>query len=550
MQERKRRDILGTIHDVGTTLDDALNIKEALDYDIAAKRAEVEKLQEMKSGLELEVKEQRRVEEISSQLLVKDREIFFLKEKAKDSEAERSTMASSEKDLVFTMDAMKRSLAQAESTKEDLWGKVQSLQEELGKATDFKRELEFCANDKSLVTEKLRHMEAQLQSAITENSSLKLNMESTRETFEDLKHSRQQKEIDYEDLDRLVTQEKAELASLKDGRRVMIERISSLESQLGISTMTRDKLEKEFISTKGVFEALAEENAHLKEKMLDLEEKARPMQEFTTKIDELKVEKSDLLQRIRSHEQEIASQEVYKTTMEANLASAKKALGGLKFAQNELKTDLDEMTKKAHGATESEFRARRFEQEKTEAAGQVNTLIARASSLETSKNALESALNANKKALEVEREDRERLEIRFTPLVEKENIVTDLEAKLARTEDDRQEALKRVKALEDRLSETVLEVKTEVKDETQYEALKKENEKLKGQIKSLEKESKKGFENLEYIKKSFAEKEESNEKLKEEVESLNKGSKKGFEGLEYIKKSLATSEETREKLAT
>lgn len=576
MRDSGRQDILETIHDVGTTLDDALNIKEALSRDIVTKKTQIEKFEDMKSVLELEVKDLGDIRDLSSQLSAKDKEIFLLKEMAKNFGAEKAIMVSSEKDLVSTLEAAKRTLAQVESSKRELWKKVQSLQDELGTVAELKREFDFCSNEKDVVTEKLKHMEVQLQSAVAQNSSLTFNMESTRETFEDLRRVKEEKDQDCQTLERALVENRVELASHKDAKMINAEKIGSLQSQLDISTTARDKLERALMTDKKTLESLLSENIHLKEKMLELEEVAKPSKEFISRIDDLKAEKNQLSERGLALQEEIASLQVVKTTLEGDLRGTKKSLGEFKFSQEELRSRLEEMTKEAVLARGLELQVKKLREEKIEVMNQLNALHSQVTLLGTSRSELEISLEKTKSAFEKAEEEKVRLQMRFSPLVEKENMVRDLELELAKTEDDKREGLSRIDALEEKLSTTILEVKSEVKEDAfkvrERETMERENARLKRENEVLNLDSKKGFEGLDYIKKSLVSSEKSREglesrlegrksttralevafketeALKKEIVDLKKQKVKGFSGLDYIKQSLAESEKSRENL--
>jgi len=289
MSDNKKNEIVETIQSMNAILENALKAKEALGRDIEVRKAEVEGLLKTRAVLSTEVEKLGKDKDLGSQLAEMDRDIFLLQEKNRDLEAENQTQESSMKSLMLALDASKESASQIEATKEDLWKRVQSVQEERDVLFGTKEKLEKCVNERDMALKKLEHIEAKLQSVLIENNTIKLNIDSTRQVIEDLKDTVKGKEKAWEDIQRTLLREKSEAAELKDDKRIWSEKTGSLESQLEIALRTKTKLEKEIVPLKEAIDAVSGERNRLKEKILELEEKAKPTKEFVAEIENLKV---------------------------------------------------------------------------------------------------------------------------------------------------------------------------------------------------------------------------------------------------------------------
>ena len=323
----------------------------------------------------------------------------------------------------------KNRLPQSESTKHDLWIKVQSLQEERDKMFDFKRKLELSENEKDLVSKKLLALEDQLKVTVAQNSTIKLNMDSMKEALDDLKKGNKDSENAYSLLEHSAMKDKAELTDIKDSKRILLEKLGSIESQLEIANSAKGKMESDIALKDKTFKSMSDENARIKDAILEIEEKARPNQELLKNIDNLKEERDRYLQRVKSLEDEISTQEAYKATLEGNLAGTKKAMGELKFSQDDLKTRLEEKTKRAIEADDFELRIKKLDQEKKDIIADSKELLSQLNVAQEMKSALDSDLAASQKALDEARDGKHRLELRFSPFEENEKIVNEMEEK-------------------------------------------------------------------------------------------------------------------------
>ena len=391
MKQRQKKEILNAIEEVSTSLNDVLDIKEAVTEHIENKKTEIESLEEKKSVLELKVSELENKMDMASQLSAKDKEIFFLNEKIRSCESEKTAHVSSENILNLSLNATKEYLAQSEYAKHELWEKIHTLQGDSDKLTDLKQSFELIKNERDLLAKKITALSAQLKSTITENVALKWKIDSTKETLDDLKCAKKEKDHDCVTLEQSVTRLNTDLSGLQHDEKDMLERLSSLESQLKETTLAKNNADNELASKK-------EEVKTMSSKIIELEKIAKPNQGFASKIEALEAEKKRLLDKT-------ASLEVSKVRMDGNLAATKKALDEFKFIQRNLNSRLEEKAKRALEADRLELRNKNLEKEKANALAQCDDLFSQINSCRESKKILENDLKVIQGALEEARQE-------------------------------------------------------------------------------------------------------------------------------------------------